>query len=200
MPDTWDLVRPGLVAELQRQWNVVERRLAMERADEFIAALQRAGVLRSVTAGGGAADAAMIVLPIAVFIGGCYALFYMPYADAQDAYRTEETQSGYTHALVAALIGWEWRHVSSRFKRQYIRINVVDEEMNKIRVVAYNLGLVVGYSIGKALPPDVAKAILRSIRKVANEPIPAVWDRLSQISYVITLGAAARRSGIIPRF
>jgi len=160
----------------------------------------RDGTLRSLTAASPAELAGPLALLATMVVGGMYGLFVWPYASAEGDYRSQQLQTGFSQGLVAALIGWEWRHVTNRFWRQYLRINEFDDQMNQIRVVAYNLGLALGFRLGRAFSPDVASAVLRAIRQVANEQAPATWSRLTQISYVIALAAAAVRGGFVPTF
>jgi len=77
-------------------------------------------------------------------------------------------------------------------------MNEFDAKMDQIRVSAYNIGLFFGFKVGSSLSPDVAKSALRAIRKSADAQSPGVWDRQTQISYVITLGVAAVRAGFSP--
>jgi hypothetical protein len=174
---------------------------SQEFADAWrVAFAARDGTLRSLTAAGPAELAGPLALLATMVVGGVYGLFVWPYASAEEDYRSREMQTGFSQGLVAALIGWEWRHVSDRFLRQYLRINEFDDQMNQIRVTAYNVGLALGFKMGKAFSPDVASAVLRAIRKAANEQAPATWNRQTQISYVIALGAAAVRGGFVPQF
>jgi hypothetical protein len=174
---------------------------SQEYADAWrIAFAARDGTLRSLTAAGPGELAGPLALLATMVVGGVYGLFVWPYSSAEDSYRAQELRTGFSHGLVAALIAWEWRHVSDRFQRQYLRINEFDDQMNQIRVAAYNLGLGLGFRLGKGFGRDVANAVLRAIRMSANEQAPATWDRQSQISYVIALGAAAVRSGFVPMF
>ena len=160
----------------------------------------RDGTLRSLTAAGPGELAAPLALLATMVVGGVYGLFVWPYATAEDSFRKQELRTGYAQGLAAGLIGWEWRHVADRFQREYIRINEFDDQMNQIRVVAYNIGLGIGFRVGKALSSDAAKNVLRAVRAVANERAPAAWDRQTQIAYVITLAAAAVRAGFVPTF
>jgi hypothetical protein len=160
----------------------------------------RDGTLRSLTAASPAELAGPLALLAIMVVGGVYGLFVWPYASAEGDFRSQQLQTGFSQGLVAALIGWEWRHVADWFLRQYIRINEFDDQMNQIRVTAYNIGLGLGFRMGEAFSPDVASAVLRAIRKLANEQAPATWNRQTQISYVIALGAAAVRGGFVPQF
>lgn len=173
-------------------WRISGENFRIAAAEGWSArAMTAAGVGETAFAG------AMVVLPFVMFAGGCVALFYMPYKTAEDAFKIEETQSGYSQGLVAGLLEWDWKQLADRFGRHYIRVNVFDEEMNRIRVTAYNVGLRIGWSVAKSLTGGAEKRVLSAIRKVAKEPIPSRWTRLEQISYVIALAAAARRSGMI---
>ena len=165
-----------------------------------IALAARDGTLRSLTAAGAGELAGAFALLATMVVGGVYGLFVWPYSSAEDEYRTQQKQVGFSQGLVAALIGWEWRHVSSRFLRSYLRINEFDAKMDEIRVADYNLALGSGFRMGSTLSPDVAKATLSVIRKAANEQAPGTWDRQTQIYYVIALGVAAVRSGFVPTF
>jgi len=165
-----------------------------------IALAARDGTLRSLTAAGAGELAGAFALLATMVVGGVYGLFVWPYSSAEDEYRTQQKQVGFSQGLVAALIGWEWRHVSSRFLRSYLRINEFDAKMDEIRVADYNLALGSGFRMASSLSPEVAKATLSVIRKTANEQAPATWDRQTQIYYVIALGVAAVRSGFVPTF
>jgi hypothetical protein len=174
---------------------------SQEFADAWrIALAAHYGTLRSLTAAGAAELADVFALLATMVVGGVYGLFVWPYSSAEDEYRTQQKQVGFSQGLVAALIGWEWRHVASRFLRRYIRMNEFDAKMDEIRVADYNLALGSGFRMGKNLSPDEAKTILSAIRKAANEQVPATWDRQTQIYYVIALGVAAVRSGFVPTF
>jgi hypothetical protein len=162
----------------------------------------RDGTLRSLTSAGAGELAGVFALLATMVVVGVYGLFVWPYSSAEDEYRTQQKQVGFSQGLAAGLIGWEWSHVTSRFLRRYIRMNEFDAKMDEIRVADYNLALGSGFRMGKELlkSPDVAKALLSAIRKAANVQTPSTWNRQTQITYVIELGVAAVHGGFVPTF
>jgi hypothetical protein len=141
-------------------------------------------------------------LPIVTAVGVWVALGSGYYQARQEA-KKEESMSGFSQGFVMAIIGWKWDHVVARFRRPYLRINVVDEEMNSIRVNSYHSGLKSGYLAGMVLPADGKKAYSKKIRGAGNIHGPSEWSRNDdearnqQISYVIEMAGAAMRYQII---
>lgn len=116
------------------------------------------------------------------------------YEEAREIVRQEEAASGFSQGFVMGLLGWTWTNVADRFVRWgVLRIYQMDEAMNNIRVNAYNSSLISGYLFGALLPERIQNAFLAGLRKVAGHPSTGHWQRIDQISFVISLAAAARR-------
>jgi hypothetical protein len=170
----------------------------LENTGIMLASPARLRAMTAVDGAEAAANAALVVLPIAAEIATFVALFGAPYWAAEAAYREENTAGGFSQGFVAGLLAWDWGQLVDRFGRRYLHINPSDEEMNRIRVVAYNLGLEAGYALADGLSDDAKKKYLSAIRKRAHEPMPEHWGRNEQISYVIALATAALRYGVLP--
>lgn len=141
-------------------------------------------------------------LPIVTAVGVWVALG-SGYYQAREEAKSEEKMSGFSQGFVMAIIGWRWRHVVERFRRPHLRINVVDEQMNSIRVNSYHEGLKSGFLAGLVLPADVKKRYSQKIRQMGKIHGPKEWSRNDdvarnqQVSYVIDMAAAARKYQII---
>lgn len=154
---------------------------------------------------GGAAAGSLALtagVPIITAVGVWVALG-SGYYQAREEAKAEEAMSGFSQGFVMAVLKWEWKHVTSRFQRPYLRINHFDPAMDAIRVNSYHDGLMRGFLAGKVMPDDVKKAIVRNLREAGNVHGPKEWSRDSdiarnqQVSYVIELAAAARRKNLI---
>jgi hypothetical protein len=133
--------------------------------------------------------AGMVVLPIAVWVGGIVAIFYAPYAAAEEAIKEENFQTGTSQG---ALLSWEWGQVRDRFARLYVLDVYQDNELNVTRVKAYNAGLVSGYATGNSLSDEAKNSQLKYFRKLAGHPSAGNWTRQDQISFVISLAGQVR--------
>jgi hypothetical protein len=125
------------------------------------------------------------------------------YYQAREEAKQEETMSGFSQGFIMAISNWKWDHVVARFRRPYLSINKFDEKMNSIRVNSYHEGLKKGYLAGLVLPDEARKAYVKKIRQTGGVYSPSQWSggeyekRNQQISYIIEMAAAARRSQII---
>ena len=114
------------------------------------------------------------------------------YAEARAAVRNESTMSGFSQGFVMGLLGWEWHHAVDRFGVRSATDTPSDEALGYIQANAYNGGMRAGFEAGSKLSPDMKKAYLSKIRKLAGPRGTTRWSCLHQISYVIDLGAVAR--------
>ena len=116
------------------------------------------------------------------------------YEEARQIVKEEESASGFSQGFVMGLLGWKWTNVRHLFGRWgSMRIYQMDEAMNNIRVNAYNTSLLSGYIFGILLPERIQKPYLAGLRRLAGHPSTGQWSRNEQISFVISLGAVARR-------
>ena len=145
----------------------------------------------TVIAGGGAGAVVAVALPVIAMVGVFMALG-AGYAEARAAVRNESTMSGFSQGFVMGLLGWEWRHAVDRFGVRSATPTPFDEALGYIKANAYNGGMRAGFEAASKLSPDMKKAYLREIRKLAGPRGTTNWSRLDQISYVIELGAVAR--------
>jgi len=131
------------------------------------------------------------------------------YLEAREIVRERESRSGFSHGFVMGILGWEWRHVLDRFYRHYIHISSWDEELNVIRVKAYNVSLQSGFLLGAVLPDSLQKAFVSGLRKLAGHPSTANWNSRDpldemevyraqrvQINFVIDLAVAFQRRSL----
>jgi hypothetical protein len=142
-------------------------------------------------AGGGAGAVVAVALPVIALVGVFVALG-AGYAEARTAVRNESTMSGFSQGFVMGLLGWEWHQAVDRFGVWSATPTPSDEALGYIKANAYNGGLRAGFEAGSKLSPDMKKAYLREIRKLAGRRGTTSWSRLDQISYVIDLAAVAR--------
>ena len=184
-----------------------------------LAALSRAGLLNTyyngiialyeATQGGlmytGAAAGSLALtagVPIVTAVGVWVALG-SGYYEARQKAKKAEFMSGFSQGFVMGVLGWKWDHVVTHFRRPYLRINVFDEAMDKIRVESYHEGLKGGFLAGIALPADVRKGVSRAIRKAGNIHGPKEWSRNDdvarnqRVSYVIEMATAGIRYQLI---
>lgn len=172
-------------------------RLAEEDAARITEARLAAGIaqLRNASLVAGAADLALTAgVPIAVWVGVFVALG-APYAQARALVRNENFQSGFSQGFVTGLLKWEWHQVTSRFfKFAPGQMNGFDESLGYIASNAFNNGLHAGFIQAGYLNGDVRKALLHRLRALAPGTSSGNWDRLDQISYVIALSSAGRRT------
>jgi hypothetical protein len=136
--------------------------------------------------------AGMVVLPIATWVGGIVAIFYAPWAAAEEAIKEENFQTGLSQGYVMGLLRWEWGQVRDRFARLYVLDVYQDNELNVTRVKAYNAGLVSGYATGNSLSDEAKHSQLKYFRNLAGHPSAGNWTRQDQISYVISLAGPVR--------
>ncbi|MCO6510238.1 MAG: hypothetical protein J5I65_05535 [Aridibacter famidurans] len=141
-------------------------------------------------------------VPIAT-MAGVYVALGSGYYQAREQAKQENKLMGFAQGFVMAISNWRWSHVVSRFRRYNIRINVVDEAMNDIRVKYYHEGLKLGFLAGVVVPADVRKQLVSALRKAGNISAPKEWSansdvaRNQQIDYVIEMAAAGIRSNLI---
>jgi hypothetical protein len=173
----------------------------LQRAEEGAAraaeARLAAGIaqLRNASLMAGAADLALTAgVPIAVWVGVFVALG-APYAQAQALVSNENFQSGFSQGFVTGLLNWEWQQVTSRFFRFGPgQMNAFYESLSFIAANAFNNGLHAGFIQACYLKGDVRKVLLHRLRAVAPSNSAGNWDRSDQISYVIALASAGRRT------
>jgi hypothetical protein len=142
-------------------------------------------------AGGGAGAVVAVALPVIAMVGVFVALG-AGYAEARAAARNESTMSGFSQGFVMGLLGWQWHQARDRFGVWSATPTPADEAIGYIKANAYNGGLRAGFEAGSKLSPDIKKAYLHEIRKLAGRRGTTSWSRLDQISYVIDLAAVAR--------
>jgi hypothetical protein len=170
---------------------------AEEGAARAVEARLAAGIaqLRNASLVVGAADLALTAgVPIAVWVGVFVALG-APYAQARTLVKNENFQSGFSQGFVTGLLKWEWQQVTSRFfKFGPGQMNGFDESLSYIASNAFNNGLYAGFIQAGYLKGDVRKALLKRLRALAPGNSAGNWSRLDQISYVIALSSAGRRT------
>jgi hypothetical protein len=151
--------------------------------------------LRNASLVAGAADLALTAgVPIAVWVGVFVALG-APYAQARAIVTNENFQSGFSQGFVTGLLNWEWQQVTSRFfKFGPSQMNGFDESLSFVGPNAFNNGLHAGFIEAGYLKGDVRKALLHRLKALAPGTSAGHWDRLDQISYVIALSSAGRRT------
>jgi hypothetical protein len=175
---------------------MIERalQLAAESAEAGRAAELAAGIARIRAASlliGTAELALTLGVPIAAWVG-MFAAMGAPYAQARGLVRRENFKSGFSQGFVMALLKWEWHHAVARFGRfSPGQPNPFDESLSYERANSYNAGLKAGFTHAHLFNEDARKATLAGIKKLAHNSAPSVWNRNTQISYVIELAAAA---------
>lgn len=178
---------------------MIERalQLAAESAEAGRAAELAAGIARIRAASlliGTVELALTLGVPIAAWVG-MFAAMGAPYAQARSLVRRENFLSGFSQGFVMALLKWEWHHAVARFGRfSPGQPNPFDESLSYERANSYNAGLKAGFTHARLYEDKARKAALDGIRKLAHNSAPGVWDRNTQISYVIELAAAARKN------
>src|SRR5262249_12504075 len=122
-----------------------------------------------------------------------------PYYEARKIAENENTRSGFSHGWVMGLLRWEWPAVANRFGRYGLGPyrSSWDPELGRIRVEAYNKGLLAGFLAGRAAPDELKKTYLHTLSRLAGGVRAGTWSRNEQISYIIAVAAAAVRSGIL---
>lgn len=168
----------------------------IEIANAEFTILHDAEYLRAVSMINGFGALAAGIIPIYVWIG-LLVKMGAPYAEARDLVRSENFQSGFSHGFIAGLLKWEWQHVVSRFfKFSPGKANGFDESLSYESSNAYNAGLKAGFMTARAFKEDDRKALLTRIKKLSRGTKAGTWDKLSQISYVIELAAAAQNNNM----
>jgi hypothetical protein len=138
-------------------------------------------------------------LPV-VTMAGVFVALGSGYAAAREAVQNENDRIGFAEGFVMGLLGWSGSQVKYLFGRfGVLRIYQADEELNSIRVKAYNAALAAGYTAAKALPKAAQKEYLSKLRKLAGHPSAGNWTRNDQISFVIDLATTALKKGVIQR-
>lgn len=199
------LRRINASADYQMAW--MERTPMMKRAFELMAAYAAAAKNNalmtaiaqvrnaSIVAGAGGLVLTLVV-PLAVWAGVFVALG-AGYAQAVVLLKTQNFQSGFTQATVAALLKWEWSHVQSRFfKFSADQDNDFVPGAGKITANAYNEGLVAGFLQGAGYSDEARKIILKQLRDLSPTTSKGDWDRRAQIAYVIELAVAGLKGGV----
>ena len=154
-----------------------------------------ANSLRSSTLILATADLALTAgVPLSIWVG-VYVALGAPYVQAQTLVRNENFVSGFTQGFVTGLLKWQWAHTKARFVRfspDFNTSGAVDLGFNSAN--ARNEGLRNGYIHASILPDDVKKKILAHLKSLSPSTHAGSWSRNEQISYVIELAAAGRRS------
>ncbi len=180
---------------------VIERalQLAAESAEAGRAAELAAGIARIRTASlliGTAELALTLGVPIAAWVG-MFAAMGAPYAQARGIVREENFQSGFSQGFVMALLKWEWHQAVARFGRfSPGQPNPFDESLSYERANSYNAGLKAGFTHARLFNANARKMTLSAIKKLAPNSAPDVWNRNTQISYVIELAVAAVKNNL----
>ena len=135
-------------------------------------------------------------LPVLAQVGVFVALG-AGYYQAREIAKQEETTSGFSQGFVLGILNWSISNVSNLFYRHgVIHINSVDEQLNVIRVVNFDRGLISGFLLGSALPDSLQEAFVSGLRKLAGHPATGHWTRNDQISFVIALATTLRRHSV----
>ena len=130
----------------------------------------------TVIAGGGAGAVVAVALPVIAMVGVFMALG-AGYAEARAAVRNESTMSGFSQGFVMGLLGWEWRHAVDRFGvRSSQRLPPSTEALSYIKANAYNGGMRAGFEAASKLSPDMKKAYLREVPKLAGPRGTTNWN------------------------
>ena len=157
--------------------------------DAYYLALARTTLMGGADA---VAGAGLVVIPVAVWVGGIVAIFGAPYWAAEAAIKEENFQTGFSQGYVMGLLRWEWSQARDRFARLYILNYYDDNQLNATRVNAYNTGLVSGFKIGQSLTDESKDTQRKALRKLAGHPSAGNWTRQDQISFVIALAGPFR--------
>lgn len=137
-----------------------------------------------------------LVVPLGVWVGGFVALG-AGYAEARNLVRNENFESGFSQGFVTGLLKWEWHQAVSRFgKFSPGQKNPFDESLGYIAANAYNDGLRSGYTHAVFFDDATRKKLLSQLKSHAPHAAAGQWTRLDQISYVIDLASAGRRTGV----
>lgn len=202
MKNTMDAARGAF------EFEAAQARMAAQEAFVSNAARMAAveGTKGTLVAGAGTTVLA-IVVPIVGMIAVQVALG-APYYQARKKAEEEGYSTGFAEGFVTGLLHWELRFAIDRFWDNAVARNLYDDAIPRIRANSHNQGLIDGRAAGIAKNDEEKKDYLRGLRVLANTST-AGWTpksdnwleraqaRQVQISYVIALAAAARRSGII---
>jgi len=142
-----------------------------------------------------AADlATTAVLPLQIWVQ-VYVMLGAPYREAQILVRNENFVSGFTQGFVTGLLKWEWAHTKARFVRFAPDFNTSGAvDLGFISANARNEGLRNGFIHASILPDAVKKKILAHLKSLSPGTHAGNWTRNEQVSYVIELAAAGRRT------
>jgi hypothetical protein len=117
--------------------------------------------------------------------------------DTRAAIKNENAASGFSHGVIMWLLDWNWHQVVDLFARHALLRIYQRPDFDKLWAESYNLGLRTGFEYGTKLDPDLGKQYLRAARKLSGAK-PGDWNRDDQISYVIALAAAFRKTFMGP--
>jgi hypothetical protein len=148
--------------------------------------------LRWASAEAGADALGIAALPFLMLDGYVRAIDWA-YEEARKAIQNENTASGLSQGLIMGLLGWKWHQVTDLFARSAILPIYQRPDLNAVWANAYNLGLRMGYHQAAQFDVDVRKGYLLQCRKISGARA-ARWERNDQISYVIALAAAFRKT------
>lgn len=135
-----------------------------------------------------------LVLPLQIWVE-VYVMLGAPYRKAQILVRNENFVSGFSQGFVTGLLRWDWPQTRSRFARFSPDFNTSGAfDLGFISANARNEGLRNGYIHASLFPDIVKKKILSLLRSGSPGTQAGNWSRNEQISFVIELAAAGRRS------
>jgi hypothetical protein len=169
---------------------------------DYIAAANQARLtvalteLRSASLLAASADLAVTAgIPLAAWVGVWVALG-APYVQAKAIVTAENFKSGFSQGYVTGALKWSWPQTTARFfKFSAGAQNGFDESLSYFGANAYNDGLRAGFTSAHLLPDALLHGFLRRLRGSSPSTHANGWDRLDQISYVIELASAGRRTG-----
>lgn len=189
--------------ELQRwlESPLISRWLANEAAGATAAAeIRLTAAIASVRASSiamAAVDLATTAgLPLQIWIQ-VFVTLGAPYREAQILVRNENFVSGFTQGFVTGLLKWSWAQTRSRFVRFSPDFNTSGAvDLGFISANARNEGVRNGHLHASLLSDATKKKILSHLRSLSPTTHAGNWDRNAQISYVIELAAAGRRTNL----
>lgn len=135
-------------------------------------------------------------LPLQIWIQ-VFVTLGAPYREAQILVRNENFVSGFTQGFVTGLLKWSWAQTRSRFVRFSPDFNTSGAvDLGFISANARNEGVRNGHLHASLLSDATKKKILSHLRSLSPTTHAGNWDRNAQISYVIELAAAGRRTNL----
>lgn len=126
------------------------------------------------------------------------------YYEARQRVRKQGYMRGFSQGFTMGVLNWQWPAASARFgMRRVIYTNNFDPGIDRIEAVAFNEGLVSGFSLGSSGPEENKKKYRIALRKLAKRTDTAPWSRdedlarAQQVDYVVALAGAGVKSGLL---